>query len=161
MMANTRPLFLLPQRPHCMLRRGDKASVLLALSADSAVCSVSTKIKRPKSWVSFIGRGKRSFFTPQRQNRVWGTPSAECSFPGDKAAGTWSWPLTFIQYRGKDCCSYIFTPLYVFTGVYGSVVGWGTMQQAERSRVRVPMRRIFSIYLILRTALWSLDRLSF
>jgi hypothetical protein len=38
-------------------------------------------------------------------------------------------------------------------GARGSVVGRGTMLQAGRSRNRVPMRRIFSIYLILPAAL--------
>jgi hypothetical protein len=33
-------------------------------------------------------------------------------------------------------------------GARGSVVGWGTMLQAGRSRDRIPMRWIFSIYLI-------------
>jgi hypothetical protein len=42
-----------------------------------------------------------------------------------------------------------------------SVVGWGTMQQASRSQVRVLMRWIFSIYLILTAALWPRDRLIF
>jgi hypothetical protein len=36
----------------------------------------------------------------------------------------------------------------------GSVVGWGTMLQAGRSRVRVLMSLIFEIYLIFPAALW-------
>jgi hypothetical protein len=37
-----------------------------------------------------------------------------------------------------------FSPIY--SGARGSVVGWGTMLQAGRSRIRVPMRWNFSSF---------------
>jgi hypothetical protein len=44
-------------------------------------------------------------------------------------------------------------------GARGSVVGWGTMLQAGRSRDRVPMRWILLIDLTLPAALWLWCRL--
>jgi hypothetical protein len=34
------------------------------------------------------------------------------SFPGEKAAETWRWPLTSIYCRGQEWLSYTFTPWY-------------------------------------------------
>jgi hypothetical protein len=46
-----------------------------------------------------------------------------------------------------------FLILYFFVGARGSIVDWDTMVQARRSRDRVPMRWILTVYLILPAAL--------
>jgi hypothetical protein len=67
---------------------------------------------------------------------------------------------------GMDWCVVFRSYLFAYSSLYsqgsrGSLVGWGTILQAGRSRDRVPMRSTdFSIDLILPTALWPWGRLS-
>jgi hypothetical protein len=81
------------------------------------------------------GRGSipgavRRFFSSQRPDRLWDPPSLPSNgyrscFPRGKAAGVWSWPLTFIQRRGHEWWSYTSTPLYFF-------MAWLLIKQAQR-----------------------------
>jgi hypothetical protein len=50
--------------------------------------------------------------------------------------------------RLSKVCWFFYVIYYLF-GAHSSVVGWGTVLQARRSRDWVLMRWIFSIYLIL------------
>jgi hypothetical protein len=58
---------------------------------------------------------------------------------------------------------FFYTMLHYHLGARGSVVGWGFMLKTLRSRVRYQVRSLdflFSVDLILSTALWPCSRLS-
>jgi hypothetical protein len=55
---------------------------------------------------------------------------------------------------------YYYYLLLLLMGARGSVVGWGTMLQAGRSRVRFPMRSLDFLIVLILAALWPWGRLS-
>jgi hypothetical protein len=66
------------------------------------------------------GAGNFSFHR-QVQNGSWAHPASypmgtRCSFPGGKAAGAWSWPLTSISCRGQE-----WVELYLY---YSNTSSW-------------------------------------
>jgi hypothetical protein len=70
--------------------------------------------------------GLRIFFSPCLPDRLWGPPNLLSNgyrwlFPGGKAIGTWSWPLTSNQCLAKENLAlYIHLPLRL----YGVVLNW-------------------------------------
>jgi hypothetical protein len=72
---------------------------------------------------SFPGRGRDYFSLPPRPNRLWGPSNLlingyRSSFLRGKAAGAWSWPLTFSQCQAWNAWSCTSTPPYVFMAWY-------------------------------------------
>jgi hypothetical protein len=82
---------------------------------------------------------------------------------------TWSVVSTFSNYYARIHATsatcpdlFIYSFYYFSSGARGSVVSWGTMLQAWRSRIRFSMRSLnFSIELIIPVALWPWGSLSF
>jgi hypothetical protein len=74
---------------------------------------------------------------------VWGTDP----HPASRPPGT--------SHTTDDSASRYSISILFLLGVRGSVVGWGIMLQAGRSRVRFPMSLDFSIHLILPAGAWG------
>jgi hypothetical protein len=74
-----------------------------------------------------------------------------CSQDTRCASWDWNWTRIFIYSLMA----------YLTTGTRGSVVGWGIMLPAGKSRVRLPIKLAdFLIYQILPAALWPWARLN-
>jgi hypothetical protein len=53
------------------------------------------------------------------------------SFPGGKAAGAWSWPLTSILCRDREWWSYISTPPHMSSWPWSFICAWGQKRSRD------------------------------
>jgi hypothetical protein len=66
-------------------------------------------------WSSSLCRSWEFFTSPPCPDLLWGPSSLlsdgyQGSFPGGKAAGAWSWPVTSFLCRGQECFGYTSIP---------------------------------------------------